>query len=528
MKDARLYSYGVILLNLAIRVYCGLFMIISDCDETYNYWEPLNLLLRGFGKQTWEYSPDYAIRSYAYLIPYYIVGYPLGFFSSIYQFYGIRLIALAGVTSICEIWLYFSVCRNFNEKVGNWWLFLSSIAPGMSHASIALLPSSFAMQCTMLAAANGLDAITTGDLNKYVVTIFWYLLGGIDGWPFALALGIPFGLLTLFHFNLNTIKNCILVLITIIVPIITFDSFMYSKLVIVPLNIVTYNVFGGEGEGPDIFGVEDLSYYILNLLLNFNFVAILGYIGLVFNSFLYRRKAKVLITICLPMAIWSLIFFSQPHKEERFLYPIYPLITLNASLLLLKIFSFIPTSISKLLKVVTVITLFSISWLRIYNLVENYSAPLTAVSVLNNLEHKLPVNVCSGKEWYHFPTSFFLNENQRLKYVKSGFDGILPGDFNENLESLRLTTSFIPPHVNNRNQFEPSTVIPIDQCDYFIDNNQEFLQQVWKPLRCEKLINPDGNHGYGRLLYIPHYIRRFIPYNVQYMDFCVYERDSLV
>jgi len=29
-----------------------------------------------------------------------------------------------------------------------------------------------------------------------------------------------------------------------------------------------------------------------------------------------------------PMYIWIVIFFSQPHKEERFLFPIYPLICL--------------------------------------------------------------------------------------------------------------------------------------------------------------------------------------------------------
>ncbi|VDK74941.1 unnamed protein product [Gongylonema pulchrum] len=35
---------------------------ISDCDEVYNYWEPLHLFLYGTGFQTWEYSPIYAIR----------------------------------------------------------------------------------------------------------------------------------------------------------------------------------------------------------------------------------------------------------------------------------------------------------------------------------------------------------------------------------------------------------------------------------------------------------------------------------
>lgn len=56
---------------------------ISDCDEgaffpplastelnvliVYNFWEPLHYLDRGYGFQTWETSPAYAIRSWAYI-----------------------------------------------------------------------------------------------------------------------------------------------------------------------------------------------------------------------------------------------------------------------------------------------------------------------------------------------------------------------------------------------------------------------------------------------------------------------------
>jgi len=47
------------------------------------------------------------------------------------------------------------------------------------------------------------------------------------------------------------------------------DQYYYKRLVIVPLNIVLYNVFGGD-VGPDIFGTEPWWFYILNGLLNFN------------------------------------------------------------------------------------------------------------------------------------------------------------------------------------------------------------------------------------------------------------------
>jgi len=32
------------------------------------------------------------------------------------------------------------------------------------------------------------------------------------------------------------------------------------------------------------------------------------------------------------MYLWILIFFTQAHKEERFLFPIYPLICLSAAI----------------------------------------------------------------------------------------------------------------------------------------------------------------------------------------------------
>ncbi len=40
---------------LVPRLLSSLYNIIHDCDEVYNYWEPLHFLLYGYGMQTWEY-----------------------------------------------------------------------------------------------------------------------------------------------------------------------------------------------------------------------------------------------------------------------------------------------------------------------------------------------------------------------------------------------------------------------------------------------------------------------------------------
>ena len=54
---------------------------ISDCDETYNYWEPAHQLLYGQGMQTWEYDPQFALRSYFYIILHLLPGWAYAAFA---------------------------------------------------------------------------------------------------------------------------------------------------------------------------------------------------------------------------------------------------------------------------------------------------------------------------------------------------------------------------------------------------------------------------------------------------------------
>ena len=49
----------------------GLFPL-SDLFTVFNYWEPLHYLYKGYGFQTWETSPQYAIRSWAYTLLWFI------------------------------------------------------------------------------------------------------------------------------------------------------------------------------------------------------------------------------------------------------------------------------------------------------------------------------------------------------------------------------------------------------------------------------------------------------------------------
>ena len=51
---------------------------------------------------------------------------------------------------------------------------------------------------------------------------------------------------------------------------IQIDSTYFGRLVIAPFNIVTYNIFSSKG--PELYGTESASFYLINGFLNFNFV----------------------------------------------------------------------------------------------------------------------------------------------------------------------------------------------------------------------------------------------------------------
>lgn len=77
-KPTRFEPSGIAIYSLcliACRIISALVQPISDCDEVFNYWEPTHLLLHHADSpastssfQTWEYAPQFALRSYFYVI----------------------------------------------------------------------------------------------------------------------------------------------------------------------------------------------------------------------------------------------------------------------------------------------------------------------------------------------------------------------------------------------------------------------------------------------------------------------------
>ncbi|KAL4866434.1 hypothetical protein BDV12DRAFT_187398 [Aspergillus spectabilis] len=517
---------------------------IQDCDEVFNFWEPVHYLDHAYGLQTWEYSPVYSIRSWLYISIHGIVGkigsFALGKKSS--EFYFIRFF-LAMICAACQTRLYSAICRTLSPRIGLLFLLIVAFSPGMFHASVAFLPSSFTMYASMLGLAAFLD--WRGG-QKTAQGIMWFGLGAIVGWPFAGALLLPLvaeeaiiGFLSgntgkVFVDILDGALRCL----AILVAEVTVDYAFIRKLTIVPWNIVAYNVFGGEGRGPDIFGTEPWTFYVRNLLLNFNlwFVFAVSAAPLLFLQAIFRSQATNketlfrTVTLLSPFYMWLAIFTLQPHKEERFMYPAYPFLALNAAIAFHMVLSYVGSSNPKeligrvpaKLKLAAVLSVILLAinggLLRTLGMITAYNAPLKVLKPLEQLEIGHPGDlVCFGKEWHRFPSSFFLPDGTRAKFIRSEFRGLLPGEFPDapSYSALLEGTSQIPEGMNDRNEEDAGKYTDISQCSFLVDSHfpgreatelePSYIQDEaqWEQISCKSFLDVSQTGLLGRLIWIP-------------------------
>ncbi|KAK9454857.1 Alg9-like mannosyltransferase family-domain-containing protein [Dipodascopsis uninucleata] len=575
-----IHCMTMLAIAVLIRTLCAIYCIIPDCDEVFNYWEPTHFITHGFGLETWEYSPKYAIRSWAYVLIH-AVAVKLCQNWRIAEenlFMSLRII-LGILCSLCEVILYKSIRKNISKGVAACFLFYSLTSTGMFHASVTYLPSSFSMYVSMLAMSQTLDPRS---ISSPHIPLFLFALSGILGWPFSVVLALPFcieilsGMYIMVHREriITGIFKAIVYSITALVVVIVIDSYFYGKLQIVPLNIVLYNVLNASEEtGPDIFGTEPLSYYVLNLALNFNIVAILGYISVLVpvGSFITKRvsymrmKQGRLFAAVAPLYLWSLIFFSQPHKEERFLYVIYPSICLGAALTtegIIKVAFYISSklfesnsfcaAVTDGTKYLLYIGTFGINISRIFALYDFYYAPITTYKQLWHVNNNYKteediystmdrqINVCVGREWYRYTTSYFLQDNMRLKFIKSDFNGMLPAEFLEGTD-IKEATSNIPSGLNNINKEEPSYYVSVSDCDFLIDSNftasaspytheRQYIMDTddWSAEYCSRIIDGEHSSLLAKVLRLPDVIERMLsshlPFHREWTSYCLLAR----
>ena len=530
-----LYTSLLLLLS-SLRILSSYFNIINDCDETFNYWEPLHYVLFSQGLQTWEYSPVYAIRSYLYIALHAIPLYPLRYYvSKIALFYLLRL-CLAVFSIFVEICFIRSVRKRFGTSLSHTLTFILAVNTGMFISTTAFLPSSFALQFVTLAYAAWWS-------NRLKISVLCIAISALVGWPFSAALGLPIAVDILFYrrkFSLFALTSAVS-LFFIGSALVSVDSYYFGRLVFAPLNIILYNIFSKSG--PSLYGTEPVSYYLMNLFLNFNiaFLFALLYIPVIALTYLLRTKkisvvvknSNILLFAFTGPCIWLLIFFSQPHKEERFLFPIYPLLCLYSSVVIHYLANvFRNTRVRQLITACSLITYSLLSFSRVSTLITGYRAPILLYSQIHSSFTDLHVYnsssvLCVGREWYRFPSNFFLPSDKiKLGFLKSEFRGQLPQNYD--VDSRR-----IPVHMNDMNLEETTSYTAYNNCEFIVDmdtGHNSVLEpdyisntQDWELLDSYPFLDKLNSHRIFRAFYFPFVSDKYVVYKRYYLLGRVYK-----
>ncbi|KAI7774461.1 hypothetical protein LA080_008327 [Diaporthe eres] len=546
---------------LAANLVSALFNPIQDCDETFNFLEPTHYLTHGYGLQTWEWSPAYGIRDWLYVLPHSVVAgvrHLLPQATKLGGFYFIRY-TLALACALCQTLLYRVISLTVHPRIGVFFILALVLSPGNFHASTAYLPSSFAMYTGMLGAAAFMD--WTGGF-KTAAGIAWFAAGGIIGWPFAMALAAPFlleeallavaalGNLDQFFPTVRRVTRGVLAAVGILAVDSLVNSYFYRVWgIVVSWNIVKYNVFS-KGGGPELYGTEPWTFYFKNLALNFNLWFVLALVALPLfllqkiiapsgRAFSSSLRAIVFLS---PFYLWFTIFTLQPHKEERFMYPAYPFLALNAAVsahIVLTavghvskntVVGKIPASVRLVLTVVVPFLLVvSLYLLRVIGIYSAYGAPLSLYDPLGagtrggdaELVGGRGDFVCFGKEWYRFPSSFFLPRDMQAKFIQSEFRGLLPGEFQRSsLFEGFSGTHVLPSGMNDQNKEDQSKYTDIEQCKFLVDtryplstekglglppNEPDYIADTanWEVVKCIPFLDAGNTALIPRMIWIP-------------------------
>ncbi|XP_010537732.1 PREDICTED: dol-P-Man:Man(6)GlcNAc(2)-PP-Dol alpha-1,2-mannosyltransferase [Tarenaya hassleriana] len=445
--------------------------IVHDCDEVFNYWEPLHFLLYKSGFQTWEYSSQFALRSYLYLLFHELVGRPASWWfgdEKVRVFYAVRLF-LGLVSAVSDTVLVVALSRKYGKRLATYALAMLCLTSGCFFASTSFLPSSFSMYAMSLSSGLFL-------LEKHAMAVAVAAVGVILGWPFSILAFLPITIYALVKrfkqtFISGAVTSAFLLGLSVLV-----DFYYYKRRTSSVMNLLIYNVLGG-GES-HLYGTEGPSFYLRNGFNNFNFCFVLAILFVGMYPVIRRKYNWDLLVVISPMYIWLAFMSLQPHKEERFLYPVYPLICVSASAVIENIPELfrdkysrqdsLLVTIAKYLRPVVLGLILCVSHARTFSLINGYSAPLEIYKLLEHHDDVEPGSVlCVGSEWHRYPSSFFVPSFiGEVRWIDDGFRGLLPFPFNDTLGG----TASSPPYFNNKNQASDEQYLRnIEACTFLVE-----------------------------------------------------------
>lgn len=228
--------------------------------------------------------------------------------------------------------------------------------------------------------------------------------------------------------------------------------------------------------------------------------------------------------------LWYTIFFLQAHKEERFLYPIYPLVSLTAALSLdnlvklnQKLNALKQNFFKNIFKLFLVtFTLLSLS--RMAALHIGYSGSIKIYHHFNEINTETNKTLCLGKEWHRFPSHFFIPNNVQVSFIESEFRGQLPKVFDRLAE---YPTRIIPTEMNDLNKEETSRYVKVDRCSFLIDSDypEHFGrdlpyskdQKTWRVAKSYAFLDSHRSSTIFRAFYVPVLSKRkchYVNYNL--------------
>jgi alpha-1,2-mannosyltransferase len=204
----------------------------------------------------------------------------------------------------------------------------------------------------------------------------------------------------------------------------------------------------------------------------------------------------------------------------------------------------------------------SLSMLRIIGNYQFYHAPLslyakfydvtpplvskdfwnvTKKKYFNQAEYsKRKLTVCIGKEWYRFPSYYFLPSGFEIAFVKSGFAGLLPKHYYQTVADSKklkdlLRTDFDGylkyqrnvsrsyhlnvENVNDLNKEELDSYTSVDLCDYYVDTieNDDEILHGFEVYECEPFLDAAKTSRLTRGFYIG---------EKTWMRYCIFQRGS--
>ena len=495
--------------------------------------------------QTWEYAPQFALRTYTYLYPLlgvsklYTLLLPTVSLAAILlgrevthdrmALFILLRATLAGFMGLAEVNFLTAISEQvpFHRSLTRQPLvsreisyvtgFMLLTSAGMAHASGALLPStSFLLAWLLCASCYIRQQVTRFILIAVTATL-------AIGWPFGVVCLIPMGV----HILWTSERPVNLLLVTLVYTIVVQATVMcidfshYGRWTSATYNIFQYNAQGG---GDELYGVEPTAYYIKNALLNMNYMA--GLALLVLPVCFYRRILRFplptpLVTLTASLYFWLAIVVPRPHKEERFLFPIYAIAIFSAVVVLEQLLLTVQGRRSFLILALLPSSLIGIS--RTMALSKYYASPIDVYAAIPTMATGL---VCTCGEWYRFPSSFMLPPKMQLAFVKSSFTGQLPKAFEA--EGSRVGANF-----NDANGEEQDRYVNVKDCDYVVEMDEvgascvsamEQSHILWTKLVSYHYLDAEQTSSLHRVLYLPFLHERFG--RVRYHSYSLYKQEA--